>query len=105
MHPVIGQKCQDVLLWSTLQSSQGGSTSRTILGHGHWHQGSLTHTSLQLLPPLRGMWLPAVPDQLPLSPPTQSMQGTLLQAGVLGWGWAKEVCLIASINFPGRHVF
>lgn len=99
-----------MLLWSTLQPSQGGSThpqlpSRTILGHGHWHQGPLPHASLQLLPALRGTWPPAGPDRLPLSPPTQSMQGTLLQAGVLGWSWAKEVCLIASINFPGRQVF
>lgn len=63
-----------MLLLSTLQSSQGGSThpqlsSRIILGHGHWHRGSLPHTSLQLLPRLLSMCLPAGPDQLPLSAP------------------------------------
>lgn len=63
-----------MLLWSTLQPSQGGSThpqlpSRTILGHGRWHQGPLPHASLQLLPALRGTWPPAGPDRLPLSPP------------------------------------
>ncbi|KAJ8795090.1 hypothetical protein J1605_018677 [Eschrichtius robustus] len=38
----------------------------------------LTHSSLQFLPPVLGKWLPAGPDQLPLSPP-ESMQRTLLQ--------------------------
>lgn len=67
-------------------------------------------SSLCFLPPLLSMWVPAVPNRLPLSPP-RSRQGTLLQVGVLGWGFddqprnpgPQEVGLIASIYFPGKQ--
>lgn len=70
----------------------------------------LAHTSLQFLPPVLGKWLPAGPDQLPLSSP-ESMQRTLLQVGVLGWGYGcqprnrlpREVCLITSVPFPEKQ--